>query len=588
MRIPEFSIANHRNIRFAACETVPPVMIVTGPNGCGKSTLLQQLRGVGGGRRPMYIGPHRASRRQQVRFRFLGPEINMRRVLEGESLPGYEGIQNIGSARTPWDHDDAPSYLKYGLCQIELDRREAIATRYDQHSEIQRGSIPDVWQPLREMAENLLPHMKFDKIDTTNRDKVRCLWQVHDQPESIDIDDLSSGEKSIVQLFYPLVEHRIKGILHELKGDEALQGSEKVCVLMDEPKLHLHPNLQSKVLDYIRGLSVRENAQFIMATHSPTIVENANSDELFLLRPTEMIADGDNQLVRIATDEEKLQLLRDVFGSTSNLTAMRPILVVESKKDDQKAKRAVDSRIYAFLSDEFSRITIIPSGGKAECKKLAANLTEILQGFSADLRAYALLDRDVEVGESDDPSIHLLPVSMVENLLVDPHVIWQATVLVHHKMTLTNPESIEAALDEILSEMEDAEIARRVKAETGTRTFRLEDPIEDAEEQIQAFVNTLKSELSPDRIAKLKKESARKVESIKSNNQRREFFHGKKILDDFFKRHLHSTGMSKEIFIYDCARQANERNSVRRFVGELASSIGLRPTDATDPAPDQS
>jgi hypothetical protein len=144
----------------------------------------------------------------------------MRAVLEGDNLPGYEGIRDVSRARTPWDHDDAASYLKYGLCQIELDRREAIAERYDQDNEILRDSLKDVWGPLREMAENLLPHLSFEKSDTKNRDQIQCLWRVHKHSTLIDIDDLSSGEKSIIQLFYPLIEHRVRNILSKLRGED--------------------------------------------------------------------------------------------------------------------------------------------------------------------------------------------------------------------------------------------------------------------------------------------------------------------------------------------------------------------------------
>ena len=44
MRTPQFSITNNRNIRFVACEQLPRIMIITGPNDCGKSTLLDALR----------------------------------------------------------------------------------------------------------------------------------------------------------------------------------------------------------------------------------------------------------------------------------------------------------------------------------------------------------------------------------------------------------------------------------------------------------------------------------------------------------------------------------------------------------------
>ena len=135
----------------------------------------------------MYIGPHRASRRQHVRYRFLGTQIRMRTVLSGDTLPGHEGIHGVNSTRDPWDFDDAASYLKYGLCQIELDRREAIADIYDRSNAIPKDSLPDVWAPLRELASNLLPHLTFEKIDTSNRDQVQCLWSVKGNDWPIDI-----------------------------------------------------------------------------------------------------------------------------------------------------------------------------------------------------------------------------------------------------------------------------------------------------------------------------------------------------------------------------------------------------------------
>ena len=221
------------------------------------------------------------------------------------NFPGYEGIHGTSTDRNPWDFDDAASYLKYSLCQIELDRREAIAARYDDKNEIAKDSLPDLWKPLRELTQNLLPHLNFLKIDTSNRERVQCLWSVHGTKASIDIDDLSSGEKSIIQLFFPMVEHRVQEILRRVRGEEDNSTQRNFCALIDEPELHLHPNLQTKILDYFRALSARDDAQFVIATHSPTIVENANSDELYLLRPTEMTASNENQLVKVASDDEK-------------------------------------------------------------------------------------------------------------------------------------------------------------------------------------------------------------------------------------------------------------------------------------------
>ena len=573
LNIPQFRVENQRSVRIAACEDVPRIMIITGPNGCGKSTLLQALRGVGA-KRAMYIGPHRASRRQRVRFRFLEPEIRMRTVLEGDQLPGLEGIRGTSVERSPWEFDDAASFLKYGLCQIELDRREAIAHRYEQNREIRKDSLPDVWAPLRDLAENLLPHLQFEKIDTTNKNRVQCLWSVRGRADVIDIDDLSSGEKSIIQLFFPLVEHRVRTTLRELKGEVDTSASQSpICALIDEPELHLHPNLQTRILDYLRNLAVREDAQFIIATHSQTIVENANSEELYLLRPSELVGPDENQLTRIATDSERLDLLRDVFGSTSNITAMRPIVVVEGKQEDNRSRRAADTMIYTFLSDEFNRVSLVPAGGKAECRKLARSLSKIMREFSDALGAHALLDRDLEEDEPTESMVHLLPVSMVENFLVDPQVIWDATTVVHHKMELDTVEDVESALVDILDDLEQDEVDRRIKASVGATTFRACDPVSELGRQVEEFANSLTNELSGARVDVIRSESEAKVGEIKRSNARREFFHGKSIVEEFFRRYLQPSGMSKEIFVYNCAKCAQGRRCVKQFVKGLMGSL---------------
>ena len=530
----------------------------------------------------MYIGPHRASRRQRVRYRYLGPAIRMRTVLAGDTLPGHEGIGGVTSTRDPWDFDDAASYLKYGLCQIELDRREAIADVYDSSGIIPKDSLPDVWAPLRELASNLLPHLNFEKIDTSNREQVQCLWSVHGTESPIDIDDLSSGEKSVIQLFFPLVEHRVRALLRELKGEKQSDPS-PLCALIDEPELHLHPNLQTKILGYLRTLSVREHAQFIIATHSPTIVENANSDELYLQRPATLVPTGENQLTKVATSDQKLELLRDVFGTTANLTAMHPILVVEGQFRETHSRRASDARIYPFLSDEFSRISILPSGGKAECKALVRSLNTVLGDFSSAIGAHALLDRDLEESELADPNIHVLPVSMVENLLVEPSVLWEATTVVHHKMDLRELHDVEAAMDEILDGMEQAEIDLRIKAMIGATTFRVADPVAYARRQLEGHFASLSNELSEHKLAAMRDDCRARVEHIKAQGLRMDFYHGKAILDEFYRRHMHASGMSKEIFVYECARVASTRPRVRAFVDTFLASIGIRPVVDMDP-----
>jgi hypothetical protein len=513
-------------------------------------------------------------------MRFLSQQrIEMGALLSAPSLPGFEGINLPSNERDAWNYDETQSYLKYSLCQIELDRQAAIAERFDSIGNVSKADLPDVWKPLREMTHNLLPHLQFYRIDVANRDQVRCLWRVHAKDVLVDIDDLSSGEKAVIQLFFPLIEHQIDESLAVFRGEQPTASRGSTAVLMDEPELHLHPHLQSKVMDYMRTVSMKEDVQFILASHSPVMVEQSSSEELYLLRPAELVGADENQLVRLANTDDRLQAIRDVFGATFNVTAMRKLLVVEGVSASAESRRAVDARIYAFLDDRFGQVNIVSGGGKTEVRNLVGRLNQLLQPVSPTVNATGLLDRDLETVDTISANTVLLPVSMVENLLVDPEVIWRAIATVQHKTSFASTGDVATALDALLDELESQEIDRRVKAALPTRTFRVTDPVANATKQLSDFASELQRDLTEERIATLRDDNQQAIAKLKVERKRREHFDGKRILAELHKRFLHATGMSKEIFIYSCAREARKRKSVKAFVDSLFQAIGVIGSD---------
>ncbi len=144
---------------------------------------------------------------------------------------------------------------------------------------------------------------------------------------------------------------------------------------------------------------------------------------------------------------------------------------------------------------------------------------------------------------------------MVENLLIDPDVIFRAIAAVRHKTSFQSPNDVALAIDAILDEMLDHEVSRRIKAGVPSRTFRLEDPVAEARRQVEHFTATILETLSPEYFANLSQEAAQAVESVKAAVRRRELYDGKRIIDAFFKNYLHDSGMSKEIS-YTCAKEA--------------------------------
>ena len=567
MRVPSFEIRNQRSIRFVKCDVVPPLMVIAGPNGTGKSTLLHAIRSALGWQNIIYLGPHRAMRRQQVQQRHLiSTPFVFEELLSRNDAPGFEGIALISGNRDPWGHDDSANYLKHTLCQIEIDFQRAITERYHRDGEIKKGSLPDPWKPLRELCANLLPHLRFSGIDSKNRDQIQCLWKVHGAPQAIDLDELSSGEKSIIQVFFPLVERAIRQLLSEVSGTESKEERPEQCVLIDEPELHLHPILQVKVLDYLRVLASGTQMQVIVATHSPTVVESASFEELFLLRPIDLVPVDENQLVQVANDDDRLRLLRDLFGNTSNLTSMQPLVVVESIHEKDARRVLADRKIYRALHPGFDHVTLIPGGGKSECRVLVRGLREALKSFSSQLRAVALLDKDyadaLAEGEADT---FLLPVAMIENFLLDPDAIWQSIQSVVEKTKLSSSVSVATALSEILDAFEDEEVERRANASLGTAIFRASRPLDLLPPKATEFCNEILTRFSKTAVESAIRVASEEVATLKSTPRRREDFHGKELLQQFFSRHLHNTPLSKVVFTFETARHARNRKSVKTF-----------------------
>lgn len=76
--------------------------------------------------------------------------------------------------------------------------------------------------------------------------------------KTLNLSQLSSGEKQEIVLFYDLI----------------FSTKEKLLLLIDEPEISLHISWQKKFLDDLLEVAKHSNIQVIVATHSPQIVSN--------------------------------------------------------------------------------------------------------------------------------------------------------------------------------------------------------------------------------------------------------------------------------------------------------------------------
>jgi hypothetical protein len=580
MAFRSFDIGPAKSLRRAACDDVPNLMVVTGPNGAGKSTLLHQLytrrEGVAEfGTQVMYIGPHRPWRKATLSGAAMYQmPYSYGQYLGMDNLPGWQhfapnGLQYLTQQpRHPDSADEVQSLVKYSMAKLEFRRLRLLQQEYDgQGGEIVRGSVPDIFEPLRGFTRHLLPHLAFERIDLTNDQDIKVLFRRVDGDaiDFIDLDDLSSGEKAVVALYFPFLEFQIERLL----SDEASSEHQVLpTALIDEPEIHLHPTLQVSLVAYLRQLAQAGEAQFIITTHSPTIIDSLSDDELFLLVPIVSAMAG-NQLVRVTASEERLEAIRSLTGATHLLTRCRPIVFIEGDRPSA-AKNVTDQRLVELLIPEAAGWALVAAASRTEAVKSAVKLREAAADGLPGIAVFALVDADQATATDPDYAISW-PVAMVENLLFDASALWELLEPHREQSTFRDAKAIDAELRAIARGLKADEIRLRMPSSSTLLRTKLEiAPGISAEESIAAEKRRVLAELENEWDVKVVAEelenAQREVERILAEGRELEAFRGKEILRIFYDRHLKAIFPGKQAFIYGLAKQALLHSRLQQLV----------------------
>lgn len=566
MALNSFKVQPIKALGVAECENVPKVMVIAGPNGVGKSTLLDEIRLQKGtvsnsGTKFLYQPPHRALRKTTVQRRYLfsAGAKTYSDLLTGNEVSGYEGLQIAFPLRTPDNVDEAGSTIKYTLGKIENKRQNTYAELVDkakrENRNVVTSELPDIYKPIKELTKYLLPHLVFDHIDFKNEENIKCVWKRKDgQGETeLDIDDLSSGEKSIIILFLPLLENNINALLEGI-AESGTERAEPIPLpdrvfIIDEPELHLHPDLQSKILTYLRSLVGNSNVQFIISTHSPTILDQALDIELYVLSFKTEDAQA-NQLKKVASNLDRLEALKQLAGDTYLVTTGRSIVCIEGDAD--VTSKPADLRLFQILFPRSTAFTIIPTGGKGEVIKIVTKLREYLPEQTFNIKIFGLTDMD-QTGTRLD-GVFTLPVCMIENLLLNGQALYKYMQFVGIT-TFSSVSAVTSELKEIANSLKDDEVSYRVMKELGSHTVRLKGNSVDQLKQLMGEeVSKVQSLLPQDPQAQEKiGQITSEVDNLIQEDKAIQLFRGKAILGAFYIKHLSAKNIPYSEFCYKLA-----------------------------------
>ncbi len=173
-----------------------------------------------------------------------------------------------------YDHFDIPepslnfNYVYCGHLKLDESGKRILKTRSEFFSEIvQNGKkISSLLKckQLKKALQDILPS-EFIKscFVSTGIDRLDLVEESILIPQ---IERLSSGEASLVHIFFSLVANVVSGTL----------------ILFDEPETHLHPNAITSLFNSLQQLCEDANAYAIVATHSPLVIREIRSECVFI------------------------------------------------------------------------------------------------------------------------------------------------------------------------------------------------------------------------------------------------------------------------------------------------------------------
>ncbi len=345
------------------------ITVLFGKNGSGKSTILDALASdfvdvdPTAGRVTVDSG---ANQRRKIYFEKIVPERGGFNKPEGSYLNNSVDNPNWFSQTAKGNMQ--PNYRQIVAVKFQNYALKASTTRT-------YGSSYNNTQRITEYLNKLLPPKH--EVFTQERD---ARFHVRRKGETVIIppENLSSGEREILSL----------GIDILVTVFQAEADRKHLVLLLDEPDVHLHPDLQSRLFVMLQELvNGSRYLQVIISTHSPAFL--SDSEDLGVIWVDET---SDELRPRSVPGWSNPLLLTLGRGILSPILSNVKTLLVEGPDDYLVWQQAVRS------SGGKLKLVVIDCGSKPEIDKYVSEinrlLTSLSDGGSAPSRVIALKDSD--------------------------------------------------------------------------------------------------------------------------------------------------------------------------------------------------
>lgn len=206
----------------------------------------------------------------------------------------------------------------------------------------------------------------------------------------------------------------------------ALRSKDATILVVDEPEIYLHPDLQRKLVTILRSLG----PDILLATHSTEMMGEVDPTDIVVLEKHKRKAERLKNIEDVQDAAEQLGSVHNV--TLTQLSRTRRVLFVEGD-DDFKRLRKFATVLGLHEVAAGLAITPVESEGFANWKRIAASAWGIEKALGTPLSIGAVFDRDYwPVAEIDEmveelgtrvPFVHVLTRKEMENYLLEPAVL---------------------------------------------------------------------------------------------------------------------------------------------------------------------
>lgn len=354
--------------------------VLIGKNGAGKSTLLRALNTA--------ARPH---------FKYISPE-------RGGTLKYDPNVDNNISTSVNWLKDTRQTNRFEQFRQQSAAQFRSLETAVLREIEKvpeKRADASYTFDTILRQINDLLPAIKMVRSE-------RGGFAVQTkQGQLLDEANMSSGESELIALAIEVLVF-------------SRQSAANKTILLDEPDVHLHPDLQQRFTAFVESVANEHDVRVVIATHSTAIIGAFSRSADLQIVP---ISSRDQSDFAAFSRSKVSEEILPIFGAhpLSTTFIRSPIVLVEGEDDRRVLEQVVRSGggMFAF--------TPCVVGSVDDLAEWEGWLNRFLPVLYDSPRAYSLRDLDDSQQAAIDDIDHVCRIRLncyaIENLLLSDQVL---------------------------------------------------------------------------------------------------------------------------------------------------------------------